>query len=500
MDHPSLPQAEIEEIAANRLAREIGIEIIDGEERAVHLPMALRGSTRNSMYKVRAFDSQYIRDANSWMATDFEALSRPPQDPTDIVDDPTGARFATGTLVRETDPTMAYTGTLRSDELTTRGYGLAPEFETPNGATEFTFESGTVEYLSPDRASSQMFANWERVEGTTAPSGTPEDWVAVMVPQADQSVGDRMAWAAVDGHTHLRYVGEDIRTQTEQRLNADRTPMAFSGQQSEETNPVRRQAHDVRTSNELKDSLITPDMDAKAKTRVSLTTTEGPSQVFGLISSAYADTNERAEYLLDMTGSERGQQFANQYNKFLAINEGADTNRVYDDANGSTPIKPGQEVKGNRTIALGYNMDRGDWDEMSKRIGLSPEQAADVRSGKAAISDEQKMLLNRILAQETSRKVYARYKDFEKLAESFWTSRMSMWHHGVRETPRMDEAIRGERWNDVATEIIDNSMAGFQGTKWQEGVQLRRLREAALMLGDRAAEADERLLGINPYQ
>ncbi len=96
------------------------------------------------------------------------------------------------------------------------------------------------------------------------------------------------------------------------------------------------------------------------------------------------------------------------------------------------------------------------------------------------------------------RKMYRPENGFPPLPPEFYIARMSLYHHGVRKTPKMDEAIKRGDWDAVAKEIIDHSMKGFKGTRWERGVQLRRLREAVLATGGQSS--DPRLKGVDPWK
>ena len=512
MDHPDESRADQLDIAAKRMAPRLSSEMIDGDLRVTVSKVGLRG--------VSNIDVEYVRQGNEWMQDEFRGIS------TSVGASPRGPARSRGNLAGTpsaldgAEP-IEFADTMKVDELTSRGYGLSPEFNGPLGRNSMAYEIGSIETMSAEQAASPLFAMW-RIPAKAGPgvpdfrpANTPDGFVLRVAPDTDISFGDRLAWVAVDGEAHLRYVGPDLEADAVVRLNDRNEPMIFSGQQSSNEVDARSRGprFTARGAKEVQDQLSGQHIDSKARSRMNMRRPTDASEVLANVEQAETDTLTRGEFMLDMTGSERGMRFAAKYEKVLAVNEGANTNYPYDDQVGSSRIPAGAGVRGKRTIGLGYNMDRGDWPEMSSRLGLSTDQAKKVRAGKLDLTDPQKTRLNSILAQKASTDVYNKYKDFEfkfasgnpvQMREHFFIGRMSLFHHGIEDSPLMDAAMNRGDWNAVAEEIVNNSASNFKGGPQEAAIRIRRLREARIMLGPFVMEVDHDLqreiLSVNPYR
>ncbi|NIV35773.1 MAG: hypothetical protein GWN58_41880, partial [Anaerolineae bacterium] len=345
------------------------------------------------------------------------------------------------------------------------------------------------------------FAQWVPVEGAKADES---GLTMAMPPLANMTIDggvSGLSWYVADGMAMLRYIGPDLDTQLNERVD-ERRMRRFSGQGSA---PAGKRGTHVRglgeqaATAEMKSNMPVASLDFAAKTEFMAKPARGAEEATAQYVAAKEQTEWRAQYMLDLS-SPQGREFSAKYNDFLDIAEGEDAAVVYDDATGRS-LSPGEKPKGKRTIARGYNMDRGDWAEMSKRIGLTPHEAQKVFNGERALTEGQKLRLNTILMEDTAKKVHAMYrpeKGFPPLPRAFYIARMSLYHHGVRNTPAMDKAIKAGDWDAVAMEIIDRSMKGFKGTVWEKGVQKRRLKEAVLATGGRSK--DPRLVGVDPWK
>lgn len=504
LDHPKMTQVEQLELAAKRMSDSIAIEMRDGRPRAVWSPINLRGAVGSVGTKVTNPDITYMGEAVTHLESNLAALTGNQARP----------RFRGHRRPADTQDTagapLVFDGDVEVDSLTGQNMGVVPLFKTADGGrVAMTYEEGTVQFLPPELANSAMFKGWgEPSEAADLIDPlAPEGWLPRVPPAHGTMVDDRLMWATVDGFTTLRYVGPDIQTQTQMRLDAKNRPLVQSGQGSKPAvNRNTRKRLSARAASEQMAQMAASSsmLDNKAKNFLVASAPADPHEGLSLIRKAHAESNVRGEYLLDLTGSPRALEYVARYDKFLAVNEGPSTSYVYDDEAGSgTRLNPGDKVVGARTIGRGYNMERGDWPSVSARLGLSKEKAQKVLMGEEELTDGQLNRLNAILSQEAARGVYNHYESFGELPEHFYLARMSMWHHGLTKTPAMDKALLAGDWNAVAEEILFRSMGGAT-KETKRGFKARRAREARLLLGDKVKllrpELQEILLRVDPWK
>jgi hypothetical protein len=516
-DHARLSDEAIYQIARERLMEELVMGDRDGDLIIGIGTFAMFGSGPSGVQTSRAIDTADVNSYREWVASDNFMKQSGQTDKPVLTQAPGGPGF--GTLSGQT-PSIStsgsrweftYAGTMFADEHYSDNKGMQTWFTLPDGTRgPLLFQGGRVEWLNPEQAKSAFFSGWQTPPpgpNVTRPDNVPENFVPRMVPTEDQMAGDRMMWANIDGAMQLRYVGIDPTDAAVQNMDEQTGKQAVhSGQMGQDRTKslAKRQNMDGIAGNNMLVSLPDSELDTKARADIASMMPQTGSDTWSIFSKAQAATQERAEHVLNFGGSERGERFYNEYDRFIGAQEGKESAlRVYDDDNGN-PLFEGDPVSGKRTIAKGYNIDRGDWKQVARvELGMTDKQAQDIWAGRTTLTSDQARVLNRSLAQNAAKKVFGIYKKkgFTGLPDNFYIARISLYHHTTDDMPSMDAAYMRGDWDEVANQIINHTKKGIK-PHHLPGVIARRKREAAMMLANHLSELGpewQYLRGIDPF-
>jgi hypothetical protein len=475
---PSLPQDRIESMHRKKVAARAAMIMVNGEYKWTLTDDVLISATG---LRWKAPDEDYLEDGRAFLEDSF--------------DPPTAAGTRTrGSFVgRGTgNPDMRVVDLL-IDEDSYQNYGLLPQFETQSGTVApFGAGVGDVIWVTPQERASDLYKDFPEF-GENTPDAPPglEGRVPLRVVGGDRLVGERMMWRynPETDTVMLRYIGPDLSNPTEAaRLDAAHV----TGTGSLGPTQADRQAsrgRRARLFGQEQQNLSDPEATPSARDIVKNAPTHSPEETMSNLNEATRQDRTSGTFLLDY-GSPEGQRFYREtYNPFLAEQEGI-RHFAYDDVTGRR-VLPGQPVKGDRTTAIGFNLDKfPNARAVLAQAGLTAKQVKDLYEGKYQLTQQQVDDISAVVSTKTARAVWDRYKDVAaELAPRQWAALMSLYHHGVTNTPKMTEALKSHDWKAVAQEVLFRSEGGIR-PEHLSAVRGRRVREAMWLLGGRASEPE----------
>lgn len=165
---------------------------------------------------------------------------------------------------------------------------------------------------------------------------------------------------------------------------------------------------------------------------------------------------------------------------------------AYDDYSGQ-PITPGAKVKGDPTIAYGFNLNRPDARAVIEGLGLDFNK---VRNGEVALTDQQADFLKDVVIKENLEWLRNRFEGAD-LNRHQWLALLSLTYNSRWDDngptligPKLTAAIKAGDYEAAAREIEANSNApGGRPKGIVAALGVRRKREAALFRGDLVSRA-----------
>ena len=505
---PGAPDEAILKRATEIYSKRIGKELRDGDMWIVPSRAGHAGSAGEANTRTRNITGKYLNEQADYMRSEawLELQGRgttPGSAMAGVGLDAVENQRMREAIIAGTDPSLGraliFNDTIENDAATDAGHGVLPHFILPNGLEgPLDFISGQWEWMSPAQAGSELYMGWAEPDGEQGkpPQGYPSDYVQRQVPNTREGllVGPRGNWHTNKwGRTEFRIIGENPTLTAQKRVDSIDVQETFSGQQGQDPRSRGLGAASYLKGGRkaMKDYYSTKGMDNKATSSFFGINPANAGEIDEWQALAREASQKRGEHILSGRRTPEARAYREKYNDFLTIAEGPSTLFAYDDQVGALRLVPGAKLKfagSKKTIARGFNLEAGEWDRLAEEIGLTKDQAAEVLNSERDITRPQADHLDDIIADETAKAVYKRYDlPGPPRPDHFYIARMSLWHHGVRETPSMDGAYLVGDWDKVAHEIMFRSEKNIHH-HLIHGVRHRRVKETRMMLGDKVLE------------
>ncbi len=214
----------------------------------------------------------------------------------------------------------------------------------------------------------------------------------------------------------------------------------------------------------------------------------GPSGDLTRDTKPVLSASRAADHWLDDLQAPHSRRFMVSVADVLEQNEGR-TAFAYDDETGKRVV-PGKPVKGSRTVAVGFNLDRPTAKRLVEQVGAD---YAAVRSGRAPLSRGQQDKLLALAVRETVAWLRDHFKGVD-MTNHRWQALISLAYNSRWNDrgptligERLTKAVREERWEDAAREIATST--GGVPAHLKRGIEARRKREANLFRSSLMAAA-----------
>jgi hypothetical protein len=441
-------------------------------------------------------DAPYLEEAERWINEANKAVAAVtrapvPEDVRTTEDVLSALAGGQPVITAPTDSSVGEVQDLVIDGDSYFNAGLVPTFLHKDGsARPLRFQVGKIHYIPPDERNDPKWAHFSEV--TDAPPSEFEEeagFIPLLVEGAgDLIIDERTIWRhdAESNELTYRYTGPDNSAEAEIGRIEDSyvTGQAPSRPTTNETR-ARGQRMGRFFQNRQKEAgaRITP-LNETGRSILHNSQPETPEDVVNNVDQAVRSSRLTGTALLNYASPEGQEYYNNVYTPFLIEQEGV-RYFAYDDKT-KRRITPGIPIEGDRTVAIGFNLDKfPKAREVLAQAGLENKQIDDLYAGKFQLDQKHVDNIQAIVGTKTARALWARYKDVAgDLTQRQWAGLMSLHHHGVTETPKMTEAIKAGDWETVAQEVLFRSESGVD-PDLLDSVRARRIREAVMLLGGR---------------
>lgn len=178
----------------------------------------------------------------------------------------------------------------------------------------------------------------------------------------------------------------------------------------------------------------------------------------------------------DPAGAPVDSTYGQRRYEFIKAEEGV-RRYAYDDVTGR-PVEAAK-VQGNRTIGIGFNMERPDAKAIMKDVlDIDDKTFNDIYNGRKGLNDNQVRALFDFTVQEAEQIVNTKFGDLG-LRDHQRIALVSLaFNNPSLIGPNLTRFVRGGDWESAALEIRDRSNAGKVA-----GIASRRQREAKMFMG-----------------